>query len=193
MKNTTRICLVFGNLGSGFEKQVPRFYFQKPGYPGRVLGFQNVPNWRFLAEKIAKLALFGQKIAKFLQKSPNWPFLVHQNGNYKFFSELCLKLYQFLKKISILLQNVVFWTPFNMLLRYQSTVVAVFDAALQLGPLCFCSRTKYMIPDNNSRSYLVAALLLQPQVLGTIYHVPVSGHAFEQSHDISICLITQVI
>ena len=39
-----------------------------------------------------------------------------------------------------------------------STVIAVFDASLQLGLLCFCSRTKYMIPDNKSRSYLVAAL-----------------------------------
>ena len=41
--------LVFGNLGSGFEKQVPGFYFQKPGYPGRVSGFQ----------KCTKLTNFG--------------------------------------------------------------------------------------------------------------------------------------
>ena len=53
--------------------------------------------------QISKLALFGPP-----------------NGNYKFFSQWCWNLYHFLKKISILLQNVVFWTPFNMLLRCQS-------------------------------------------------------------------------
>ena len=46
--------LVFGNLGSGFEKQVPGFYFQKPGYPGRVSGFQNIENKASKMSQITK-------------------------------------------------------------------------------------------------------------------------------------------
>ena len=38
--------------------------------------------------------------------------------------------------------------------------MAVFGAALQLEALCFCSRTKYMMPDNKSRSSIVADNLI---------------------------------
>ena len=63
------LIIVFGNLGSGFEKKVPGFYFQKPGYPGRVSGFQKYTKLTnfgtFWSEsiqislEIATLALFG--------------------------------------------------------------------------------------------------------------------------------------
>ena len=45
----------------------------------------------------------------------------------------------------------------EIILFVSYTVTAVFVAALKLEPLCFCSRTKYKILDNSSRSYLVAA------------------------------------
>ena len=69
--------------------------------PGNRVGlwvFKNESNWRFLAEKIATLALFGQKIARF------YCFLVHKMESTNIFSEFWLILlkYQFLKKISYL-------------------------------------------------------------------------------------------
>ena len=79
-----QLYLVMANPGRVLKTRVSGFNFKKPGYPGWVSGFQNVPNWRFLAEKIAKLALFGQKIAKFPCKLPYCRFLVHQMGAMNF-------------------------------------------------------------------------------------------------------------
>ena len=36
--------LVIGNPGRVLKKRVSGFDFKKPGYPGRVLGFQNIEN-----------------------------------------------------------------------------------------------------------------------------------------------------
>ena len=38
------IYLVMANLGQVLKKQVSGFHFKKPGYPGRVLGFQKCTN-----------------------------------------------------------------------------------------------------------------------------------------------------
>ena len=105
----------------GFWKGRFRVFLSKN--PGTRVGFRvfkNVPNWRFLALKNRQIGALWLKNSQISLEIIKLALFGPPNGNYKFFSELCLKLYQFLKKISILLQNVVFWTPFNMLLTVSS-------------------------------------------------------------------------
>ena len=42
--NSIYLYVVMANLGQVMKKQVSDFDFKKPGYPGRVLGFQNCKN-----------------------------------------------------------------------------------------------------------------------------------------------------
>ena len=69
--------LVMANLGQVLKKQVSGFDFKKPGYPGRVLGFQNCTN----------LANLDWKIGTFCQITKLVLFISPKYGNFKLFSE----------------------------------------------------------------------------------------------------------
>ena len=105
---------MFGNLGSGFEKQVPGFYFQKPGYPGRVSGFQKctkltIFGWKNrhygafwsknmqISLEIAKLALFGPENGDYYDFL--WWFLAKHSKN----AYICMFIKNLKKNIYLLL------------------------------------------------------------------------------------------
>ena len=69
--------IVMANLGQVLKKQVSGFDFKKPGYPGRVLGFQNCTN----------LANLDWKIGTFCQITKLELFISPKYGNFKLFSE----------------------------------------------------------------------------------------------------------
>ena len=69
--------IVMANLGQVLKKQVSGFDFKKPGYPGRVLGFQNCTN----------LANLDWKIGTFCQITKLVLFISPKYGNFKLFSE----------------------------------------------------------------------------------------------------------
>ena len=69
--------LVMANLEQVLKKQVSGFDLKKPGYPGRVLGFQNNTN----------LANLDWKIGTFCQITKLVLFISPKYGNFKLFSE----------------------------------------------------------------------------------------------------------
>ena len=74
---STTAWIVMANLGQVLKKQVSGFDFKKPGYPGRVLGFQNCTN----------LANLDWKIDTFCQITKLVLFISPKYGNFKLFSE----------------------------------------------------------------------------------------------------------
>ena len=60
---------------SGFDSQITRF---------RVRVFKNVSNWRFLAEKNAKMAPFGKKNYQISVEIAKLAVFGPQNGDYDF-------------------------------------------------------------------------------------------------------------
>ena len=77
--------LVMANLGQVLKKQVSGFDFKKPGYPGRVLGFQNCTN----------LANLDWKIGTFCQITKLVLFISPKYGNFKLFSEFLTTIRNF--------------------------------------------------------------------------------------------------
>ena len=117
--------LVMANLGQVLKKQVSGFDFKKPGYPGRVLGFQNCTNldWKFGTFcQITKLVLFisakygNFKLFKeFLNILPQSEiFLIHSKLLIKilrFF--VCEKFHEFCKYSSKLMIFLWIFVHFN--------------------------------------------------------------------------------
>ena len=84
--------LMMANLGQVLKKQVSGFDFKKPGYPGRVLGFQNCTN----------LANLDWKIGTFCQITKLVLFISPKYGNFKLFSEFLNILPQSVRQASCL-------------------------------------------------------------------------------------------
>ena len=74
--------LVMANLEQVLKKQVSGFDLKKPGYPGRVLGFQNNTN----------LANLDWKIDTFCQITKLVLFISPKYGNFKLFSEFLVNI-----------------------------------------------------------------------------------------------------
>ena len=110
---------MMANLGQVLKKQVSGFDFKKPGYPGRVLGFQNCTN---LANLDWKIGTFCQ-ITKLVQSiSPKY-------GNFKIFSEF----------INIHNQK------FSWFIILTSIMPSIFKIINQYNKICFSWKNSWVV------------------------------------------------
>ena len=100
------------------KNRYPGFIFKNPGTRVGFRVFKNVPNWQILAEKLAKLVLFGQKSMQISMEIAKLVLFGLQNGDYYDFLEISVYLHMYVPMLITIFKESISSNVVCNLLKY---------------------------------------------------------------------------